>query len=127
MPEQRNWKLPRRSPFGPPFFPTSILPAAVVIFPAQDQFHLSGWPEPGVEEGAFLLFADPFTVPIQDILGSWKNAILDQSSIGGLAGGGQEAGMNRLVLNDQVLDSGLVGVHLSGAVDIRPIISQGCR
>ncbi len=47
--------------------------------------------------------------------------------IGGLAGGGQEAGMNRLVLNDQVLNSGLVGVRLSGAVDIRPIISQGCR
>ncbi|MBS0184372.1 MAG: FIST C-terminal domain-containing protein [Nitrospira sp.] len=93
-----------------------------------DQFHLSGWPEPGrVEEASFLLLADPFTVPIQDILRILDERYPGTKVIGGLAGGGQEAGMNRLVLNDQVLDGGLVGVRLSGAVDIRPIISQGCR
>ncbi len=95
--------------------------------PTHDQFHLSGWPEPGVEEASFLLLADPFTVPVQDILGILEERYPGTKAVGGLAGGGQEVGMNRLLLNDQVFDSGLVGVRLSGAVDIRPIISQGCR
>lgn len=92
-----------------------------------DRFHLSGWPELGVEVSSFLMLADPFTVPVQDILGFLEERYPGEKAVGGLAGGGQEAGMNRLVLNDQVFDDGLVSVRLSGAVDIRPIISQGCR
>ncbi|MEK9142843.1 MAG: FIST N-terminal domain-containing protein [Nitrospirota bacterium] len=95
--------------------------------PTQDQFHLSGWPEPGVHDATFLLLADPFTAPVQDILGIVEERYPGTKVVGGLAGGGQEAGMNRLMLNDQVFDGGLVGVRLSGAVEIRPIISQGCR
>lgn len=95
--------------------------------PTQDQFHLTGWPAPGVNDGTFLLLADPFTTPIQDILGILDDRYPGAKAIGGLAGGGQEGGANRLVLNDQVYDGGLVGVRLSGAVDIRPVISQGCR
>lgn len=95
--------------------------------PTQDQFHLTGWPAPGVDDASFLLLADPFTTPIQDILGVLEDRYPGTQAIGGLAGGGPDAGMNRLVLNDQILDSGLVGVRLSGAVDIRPVISQGCR
>lgn len=95
--------------------------------PAYDQFQLSGWPEPGGDQASFLLLADPFTVPVQEILGILDDRYPGTKAFGGLAGGGQEAGMNRLVFNDQVLDGGLVGVRFSGAVDIRPIISQGCR
>ncbi len=95
--------------------------------PTQDQFHLTGWPEPGVGDGSFLLLADPFTTPVQEMLGVMEERYPGAKAMGGLAGGGQEAGMNRLVLNDQVFDDGLVGVRLSGAVEIRPVISQGCR
>lgn len=104
-----------------------VHPVRSSFSPTHDQFHLSGWPEPGVEEASFLLLADPFTLPIQDILRVMEERYPGTKAIGGLVGGGHEAGMNRLVLDDQVLDSGLVGVRLSGAVDIRPIISQGCR
>lgn len=95
--------------------------------PTHDQFHLAGWPDPGIEDASLLLFADPFTTPVQDILKLLEERYPGVKAIGGLAGGGHEAGMNRLVLNDQVLDGGLVGVRLSGAIDIRPVISQGCR
>ena len=95
--------------------------------PTQDQFHLTGWPIPGVDDGSFLLLADPFTTPVQDILGILDDRYPGAQAIGGLVGGGQEVGANRLVLNDHVYDGGLVGVRLSGAVDIRPVISQGCR
>lgn len=95
--------------------------------PTQDQFHLTGWPIPGVDDGSFLLLADPFTTPVQDILGILDDRYPGAQAIGGLVGGGQEVGANRLVLNDQIYDGGLVGVRLSGAVEIRPVISQGCR
>lgn len=95
--------------------------------PTQDQFHLTGWPDPSIDDGTFLLLADPFTTPIQDILGILDDRYPAAKAIGGLAGGGQEVGTNCLVLNDQIFDGGLVGVRLSGAVDIRPVISQGCR
>ncbi|CUS36309.1 FIST signal transduction protein [Candidatus Nitrospira nitrificans] len=102
-------------------------PLRLSFSPTQDQFHLSGWPEPGTHDASFLLLADPFTAPVQDILGMLEERYPGAKAVGGLAGGGQEAGMNRLVLNDQVFDGGLVGVRLSGAVAIRPVISQGCR
>ncbi len=92
-----------------------------------DQFQLAGWPPPGAEDASFLLLADPFTAPVQEILGLVDDRYPGAKAVGGLAGGGQEAGMNRLVLNDEVLEGGVVGIRLSGAVDIRPIISQGCR
>jgi small ligand-binding sensory domain FIST len=95
--------------------------------PTQDQFTLMGWPDSGVDDATFLLLADPFTTPVQDILGILDDRYPGAQAIGGLAGGGQEAGANRLLLNDQVYDGGLVGVRISGAVSIRPVISQGCR
>jgi Uncharacterized protein conserved in bacteria len=46
---------------------------------------------------------------------------------GGLAGGGQDSGENRLLLNDQVFDEGVVGVQLTGPIAVRTVTSQGCR
>ncbi len=104
-----------------------LYPVRSSFSPTQDQFHLAGWPEPGAEDATFLVLADPFTTPVQEILGLLEERYPRAKALGGLAGGGQEAGMNRLVFNDEVLDGGMVGVRLSGAVEIRPIISQGCR
>lgn len=95
--------------------------------PTQDQFQLAGWPEPGGKEATFLILADPFTTPVHEVLGLLEDRYPGAKAVGGLAGGAQEAGENRLILNGDVFDGGMVGVRLSGAVEIRPIISQGCR
>lgn len=95
--------------------------------PTQDQFQLAGWPEPGQQEATFLVLADPFTTPVHEVLGLLEDRYPGAKAVGGLVGGAQEAGENRLVLNEDVFDGGMVGVRLSGAVEIRPIISQGCR
>lgn len=104
-----------------------LYPVRSSFSPMQDQFHLAGWPEPVAEDATFLVLADPFTTPVQEMLGLLEERYPRAKALGGLAGGGQEAGMNRLVFNDEILDGGMVGVRLSGAVEIRPIISQGCR
>ncbi len=95
--------------------------------PVQDQFRLSGWPEPSTIQSSFLLLADPFSTPMREVLGLIDERYPGTRAIGGLAGGGQGEGENRLIFQDEVLTGGLVGVRLSGPVDVRPVISQGCR
>jgi small ligand-binding sensory domain FIST len=105
----------------------TVEPVRLTFSPEQDRFSLSGWPDPDTPDASFLLLADPFTTPMQEVLAMLEHRYPGTAAIGGLAGGGQDAGENRLVLQDDVLENGLVGVRLSGPLDIRPIISQGCR
>jgi small ligand-binding sensory domain FIST len=105
----------------------AIDPVRLSFSPTRDQFHLSGWPDPAAGESSFLLLADPFSTPMQEVLSLLDERYPGTKAVGGLAGGGQDAGENRLVFQDEVLRGGLVGVRLSGPVDVRPIISQGCR
>ncbi len=102
-------------------------PFRLTFSPAHDQLNVSRSPDAGAHGGSFLLFADPFSTPMQDVLTMLDHRYPGTAAVGGLAGGGQEVGENRLVLQDEVHDQGLVGVHVTGPVEIRPIISQGCR
>jgi small ligand-binding sensory domain FIST len=47
--------------------------------------------------------------------------------IGGLASGGHKGGENRLICDDKVYRSGLVGVALSGNIQVDSVVAQGCR
>src|SRR5215217_1628880 len=106
----------------------TLEPFRLTFSPTEDKFNLSGWPEPGLTEDAtFLLFADPFTTPMQEVLALLEERYPGTAALGGLAGGGQDAGENRLIYQNRVYKHGLVGVRLSGPLVIRPIISQGCR
>jgi small ligand-binding sensory domain FIST len=105
----------------------TIEPVRLTFSPGQDQFNLSGWPEPGSTDSTFLLLADPFTTPTQEVLSLLEDRYPGTAAIGGLAGSGQEAGENRLVFHDRICENGLVGARFSGPLEIRPIISQGCR
>jgi small ligand-binding sensory domain FIST len=102
-------------------------PVRLSFSPVQDQFRLAGWPESNVTDASFLLFADPFTTPMQEVLRLIDERYPGAKAVGGLAGGGQDTGENRLIFYDEVLAGGLVGVRLSGPIDVRPLISQGCR
>ena len=102
-------------------------PIRLSFSPAQDQFRLSDWPEFSGDDASLLLLADPFTTPVQEVLSLLDERYPEIKAIGGLAGGGQRVGENRLIFHHEVLTGGLVGVRVSGPVDIRPVISQGCR
>jgi small ligand-binding sensory domain FIST len=87
-----------------------------------------GWPDQlGAGRPTFILLADPFSAPISEILAGMADRWPGAPAIGGLAGGGRDEGENRLVLNGDVHDGGLVGVALSGPVSVRTVVSQGCR
>ena len=87
--------------------------------------------EPG---DALLLLADPFSLPVDAIIDALAEFEMPGASealsvpvVGGMASAANTPGGNRLVLDDEVMSSGGVGVILPGAVATRTVVSQGCR
>ncbi len=91
---------------------------------------LQGWPEsfqPQTRPPYFFLFADPFSTPIDEVFTSLERDCPRSLAIGGIASGGTDSGENRLVLDGEIFDDGVVGIALSGRVTIRTVVSQGCQ
>lgn len=88
----------------------------------------------GPDHRATIMFADPFSVPAVKLipaLNRSRHVQTDDGSsaviVGGMASAGRAAGKNALLLNDRVMQSGIVGVSLSGNVRLDAVVSQGCR
>ncbi|HEX7378746.1 MAG TPA: FIST N-terminal domain-containing protein [Pirellulales bacterium] len=92
---------------------------------------VSGWPDdlPAAwpAGSALLLLADPFSFPADWLLERLNEDQPGVPVLGGMASGAFSPGQNRLLLNDAVVDSGAVGVLLDGSIDVRAVVSQGCR
>lgn len=91
---------------------------------------VGGWPThlgTGTEPPFFLLLADPFSTPVDAVLSQLADHAPGAAALGGMAGGGNDLGENRMVLNDAVYEEGMVGIALSGPVSVRTVVSQGCR
>jgi len=79
------------------------------------------------EEPQFILLADPYSFPAQNLILGLDFAFDQSAKIGGLASGAQQQGQNALFLEDQVFRSGAVGVAMSGNVVVDTVVAQGCR
>lgn len=78
-------------------------------------------------DSTLLLLADPFSVPIRDLLNALTAQRPDIAVIGGMASAAQGPGGNRLVLDDRVTTAGAVGVIVGPAALVGTRVSQGCR
>ncbi|KXK05239.1 MAG: hypothetical protein NBKEAIPA_00827 [Nitrospirae bacterium] len=108
----------------------TVSPLRLSFSNVHDQFSLQEWPDLEVTGSArpvLLLFADPFSTPMQDVLSLIEERYPYAMALGGLAGGGQDVGENRLFLDDAVHADGLVGLALTGHLTVHSVISQGCR
>jgi small ligand-binding sensory domain FIST len=74
-----------------------------------------------------VLLADPFSLPIDDVVAML--GLLDPPVVvvGGAASAARGPGGNRLVLDGEVASDGAVGVVLPAAVATDLVVSQGCR
>ncbi|HEX2056624.1 MAG TPA: FIST N-terminal domain-containing protein [Nitrospiraceae bacterium] len=110
---------------------TSLMPLRLAFSGLQDRFTMAGWPETiraaADSPPVLILLADPFSMPTQELLPVLEERYPGAIAIGGLAGGGREPGENKLILNTEIHDAGLVGVALSGGVSVTTVVSQGCR
>ena len=75
----------------------------------------------------FVLLADPFSFPAQNLIMGMDFAYAGAAKIGGLASGGQQQGGNALFLGGRVHRSGAVGVAMHGNITIDTVVAQGCR
>lgn len=79
------------------------------------------------DKPGFIILPEPFSIDGEQCLEDMDDAYPGSKIVGGLASAGRAPGENRLFLNDQVLRQGLVGVSLSGPIEIDTVVSQGCR
>ncbi len=79
------------------------------------------------EKPFFILLGDPFTFPAVDFVARLNQAFPTRPAIGGMASGAEEPGQTVLVFDGIAQQTGLVGLSLTGNVEIDPIVSQGCR
>lgn len=76
---------------------------------------------------AHIVLADPYTFPADRFVDEVAAARPGTVVVGGMAGGAMRPGMTRLLLDDRVLADGAVGCVLPSSVEMRAIVSQGCR
>jgi small ligand-binding sensory domain FIST len=78
-----------------------------------------------LDAGGLFLFADLRSVDDVSLMAMLRAAYPDVPIIGGMASAGPRDRQIWLMLNDQVLAGGAVGVALGG-YDVVPVVSQGC-
>ncbi len=92
---------------------------------------LTGWPESLLgswpQDCAMLALSDPFSFPMEELLTRINEDRGAVPVMGGMSSGGGAPGQCRLFLGEHIVDNGAVIAHVSGAVQVRPILSQGCR
>ncbi len=76
---------------------------------------------------SFVLLPDPFSINAQLFIERMDMLYPGSIIVGGMASGATEVGQNRLFIGDQALRQGLVGVALTGNIDVSSVVSQGCR
>ncbi|MCH8297979.1 MAG: FIST C-terminal domain-containing protein [Chloroflexi bacterium] len=75
----------------------------------------------------FVMVADPYSFPVQDLLMGMDFAFPRATKIGGLASGASRQGGNALFLDGQVLRAGAIGLALYGNITVDTVVAQGCR
>lgn len=109
------------------FDDAALTPVSLRMVETPDGAAVVGWPDVSVDGRTLLLLADPFTFPVDAFLGRLNDDMPGLRVVGGLASAARGPGGNRLVLDDDVVTEGAVGVFLDAAVDVRTVVSQGCR
>ena len=108
-----------------------------------ESFHLDGDRLPDLDAGPdkwtellgvsedqdpqFVLLADPFSFPVQNLIMGLDFAYPRAAKIGGLASGAQRPGDNALFLNGAMHGSGAIGLALHGNITVDTVVAQGCR
>jgi len=120
-------ETPALSVFAARMDGAELTPVTLRIQETPDGPALTGWPSLDRPPGSLLLFADPFTFPVDAFLQRVNRDLPGLQIIGGLASAAGRPGGNRLVLDDRVVEEGAVGVFVEGGIEVRTLVSQGCR
>lgn len=108
---------------------TRLAPFEVSAEQAEDgSLRFSGLPElREPERASLLLLGEPYSFPMDDYLGLLNERFPGVPAIGGMASGGSGPGQNLLITRSGLREGGAIGLVVEGAVELRSVVSQGCR
>jgi small ligand-binding sensory domain FIST len=87
--------------------------------------HFLGCPKEGPVH--FLLFAHPFSTPVDELVGALDQAFPEGKKVGGMASGGHGPETMAVFEGTNTHFEGAVGCAIWGNVDFDVIVAQGCR
>lgn len=88
----------------------------------------SGAPDvDSAEPSSLLVVADPFALPAEAWLRRLNEDLPGVTAVGGLSSGGRGPGTAPLFDADGIRRVGALGFAISGKVEMRSVVSQGCR
>ncbi len=82
--------------------------------------------QPGTSD-SLLLFGDPYSFPMSHYLEKLHREVPGLVATGGMASGAQKPGESALFLGGEQHNTGAVGVHLRGGIELTNVISQAYR
>jgi small ligand-binding sensory domain FIST len=110
---------------------TSVQPMRLEYERAVNEGAFIGWsddlPEDWSDQSALLVLGDPFSFPADLLLELINNEHPGVPVMGGMASAGQTPGSNRILLGRHMFEQGAAIVLLHGGVQIKTVVSQGCR
>ena len=100
---------------------------ALEVMSADAGMAVVGMPERELDDAVAILLADPWSFPVDGFVDQTNTALPGLPIVGGMAAGNGGRGTTRLLADDRLVDRGAVGVLLGGPVEVRTLVSQGCR
>lgn len=94
-----------------------------------DGWDLTGTDQAAVPGATLMVLADPFSYPVDGLIEELDRTVgsPEVQIIGGLASAAHGPGGNRLVVDDEVVSHGAVGLVLPPDMAARTVVSHGCR
>lgn len=93
----------------------------------EERLVVLGMPEARDDDVVGMLLADPYSFPVDAFVERSGDVLPGLPLVGGLASGGGGPGSVRLFIDDEVIDSGAVGVVIGGPIVAATLVSQGAR
>lgn len=95
---------------------------------ADEQIVFDGLPDVRDRARAsILMLADPYSFPMDRYLERVNDAFPLVPVVGGMSSGGMGPGQNLLITDRGLIAQGAIGVVLEGGIEVRSVVSQGCR
>jgi small ligand-binding sensory domain FIST len=93
----------------------------------EERLIVTGMPEGRDDDVVGVLLADPYSFPVDAFVERSGDVLPGLPLVGGLAGSVGGRGSVRLFLDNEVVDSGAVGVVIGGPIVAATLVSQGAR
>ena len=95
---------------------------------ADEQIVFSGLPDVrDPARASLLILGDPYSFPMDEYLKRINDSFPRVPAVGGMASGGMGPGQNLLITDRGLRAQGAIGVVLEGGIEVRSVVSQGCR